>query len=351
MTSLLRWPDRLDDWRPPAHWRKIRTIDAHTGGEPLRIIVDGLPDLPGNTILARRRYLRENLDSIRTTLMWEPRGHADMYGCLITKPVTAGADFGVLFMHNEGYSSMCGHGIIAVTKVAVELGLVSMHKPVTQVKIDTPSGLVTSFAHVESETVTSVTFRNVPSFAAGLDESIDVPGIGAVSYDLAFGGAYYAFVDVNQVDLECLPKHHAALIDIGMRIKHAIMQTRTITHPFEDDLSFLYGAIFIGSPVDTSSHSRHVCVFAEGELDRSPTGTGVSARMALLAARDEIASDETVVIESIIGSKFTGRIVEETTFGDYLAVIPEVGGSAYITGRHEFLIDPNDPWCDGFILR
>ncbi|MDH3889690.1 MAG: proline racemase family protein [candidate division Zixibacteria bacterium] len=351
MKAPFLWPRCADDWEPPAHWLKIRTIDAHTGGEPLRIILDGFPELPGKTILDRRRYLLENLDHLRTTIMWEPRGHADMYGCLTTPPVTEGSDFGVLFMHNEGYSSMCGHGIIAVTKVAVELGLVSKSVPVTQVRIDTPSGLVTSFAHLEDESVTSVSFRNVASFAQALNETIELPELGAVSYNLAFGGAFYAFVDAAQVGLECVPEHYAALIDTGMRIKRAIMQSRPVIHPFEPDLSFLYGTIFTGPPADKSSHSRHVCIFAEGEVDRSPTGTGVSARLALLAARNEIALDETVVIESIIGSKFTGRIVEETTFGEQSAVIPEVGGSAYITGRHEFLIDPNDPRRDGFILR
>ncbi len=323
----------------------------HTGGEPLRIITSGYPDLPGDTILARRKYAKENLDHLRTALMWEPRGHADMYGCIITPPVTDSADFGVLFLHNEGYSSMCGHGIIAVTRYAVESGLIKPKEPITTVGIDTPSGLVTSHARVSGGKVTSVFFHNVPSFVVALDEVIDVPELGPVRYDLAFGGAFYAYVNAADVGLTCLPENHDGLIEKGMQIKRAIMKAREIPHPFEKDLSFLYGTIFTGPPVDPGSHSRNVCVFAEGEVDRSPTGTGVSARMAIHFARNEIKPGEPIVIESIVGSKFTSRVHSETTFGPYSAVIPEVEGMAWFTGCHEFAIDPADPFNKGFIFR
>ena len=343
--------DKMMDWQPPDHWLKITTIDCHTAGEPLRIITGGFPDLPGETILARRRYAREHLDYLRTALMWEPRGHADMYGCVVTPPVSPEADLGVLFMHNEGYSSMCGHGIIGLTKVVLETGLLPATAPETVVKIDTPAGLVTAHARLDGGRVESVYFHNVPSFVLALDESVDVPGLGRVHYDLAFGGAFYAYVQAAEVGLTCTPDNFRALIEKGLAIKRAIVASRAIPHPFEPDLSFLYGPIFIGPPRGPGAHSRNVCVFAEGEVDRCPTGTGVSGRLAIHHARGEIGVGEPIVVESIIGTRFTGRVVETTTFGPYPAVIPEVEGTAHITGRHEFLIDPDDPLRDGFILR
>jgi trans-L-3-hydroxyproline dehydratase len=341
----------------------VTTLDAHTGGEPFRIITGGYPDLPGDTILARRRYAMEHLDHLRTMLMWEPRGHADMYGCIVTPPVSpranvsAEADVGVLFMHNEGYSTMCGHGIIALTKVVLETGLLPLTGPETVVKIDTPAGLVTAYARVTGGHVQSVYFHNVPSFVLALDETVEVPGLGEIRYDLAFGGAFYAYLRAGDVGLACTPEHFRAFIETGLAIKRAIVADREIPHPFEEDLSFLYGPIFIGPALGETTHSgmvkrsRNVCVFAEGEVDRCPTGTGVSGRLAIHHARGEIDVDEPIIVESIIGSRFTGRIVETTTFGPYPAVIPEIEGTAHITGRHEFLIDPDDPLRYGFILR
>ncbi len=341
----------LRRWRPPKDWQRITAIDLHTGGEPFRVISGGFPDLGGTTILERRRTVRERYDRLRTALMWEPRGHADMYGCLITPPVTPGADIGVLFMHNEGYSTMCGHGIIALTKVALETGLVPIRGRETTVRIDSPAGLITACGVVSGNTVERVRFRNVPSFVLALDESVEVPGLGRVRYDLAFGGAFYAFVDAGEAGVDCTPEGFRSLIDRGMRIKRAVMQHRPIPHPFEADLSFLYGTIFVGPPREGGAHSRNVCIFAEGEVDRSPTGTGVSARLAIHHARGDVPVGERIVIESIIGSRFGGRVVETTTFGPHAAVIPEVDGTAHITGRQEFLIDPADPLRDGFILR
>ncbi len=343
--------ERMRDWTPPADWLKITTVDCHTAGEPFRVITGGYPKLPGDTILARRRYARDHFDHLRTALMWEPRGHADMYGCIVTPPVSPGADLGVLFMHNEGYSTMCGHGIIGITKVALETGMLPMTAPETVVKIDTPAGLVTAHARVDGSHVQSVYFHNVPSFVLALDETVEVPGLGAVRYDLAFGGAFYAYLQAADVGLTCTPEHFRAFIDTGLAIKRAIVATRETPHPFEEDLSFLYGPIFIGPPLGEGAHSRNVCIFAEGEVDRCPTGTGVSGRLAIHHARGEIGLDEPIVVESIIGSRFTGRIVATTAFGPYPAIIPEVEGAAHITGRHEFLIDPEDPLRDGFILR
>jgi trans-L-3-hydroxyproline dehydratase len=341
----------IKNWSPPDHWLKITTIDAHTEGEPFRVVISGWPDLPGETILARRRYAKEKLDYLRTALMWEPRGHADMYGCLITPAVTPGADLGVLFMHNEGFSTMCGHGIIGLATVVLETGILPRIEPETILKIDTPAGLVTAQARVIEGRVRSVRFRNVPSFVLALDETVEAPGLGKVRYDLAFGGAFYAYVQAESVGLTCTPEHYRPLIEKGIAIKRAIMASRSIPHPFEADLSFLYGTIFIGLPLDEWAHSRNVCVFAEGEVDRSPTGTGISGRLAIHYARREIDLGQPIVVESIIGSRFTGRVVETTTFGPYPAIIPEVEGTAHITGRHEFFINPDDPLRNGFILR
>jgi proline racemase len=342
---------KMRSWVPPKHWLKITTVDAHTAGEPFRVITGGYPELPGDTILERRRYARDHFDHLRTALMWEPRGHADMYGCIVTPPVSPGADIGVLFLHNEGYSTMCGHGIIGIAKVALETGLLPMKEPETVVGIDTPAGLVTAHAQVAGGQVSSVRFHNVPSFVVALDEMVQVPGLGRILYDLAFGGAFYAFVQAGDAGVTCTPQDFRPLIEKGVAIKRAIVANRSITHPFEEDLSFLYGPIFIGPPLGAGAHSRNVCVFAEGEVDRCPTGTGVSARLAIHHARGEISVGEPMLVESIIGTTFTGRIVDTTTFGPYAAIIPQVEGTAHITGRHEFLIDPDDPLQDGFILR
>jgi proline racemase len=341
----------MEEWRPPNDWLKITTIDAHTAGEPFRVITGGYPDVPGDTILARRRFAMTHLDHLRTVLMWEPRGHADMYGCIVTPPARAEADIGVLFMHNEGYSTMCGHGIIGIVKVALETGLVPLASPETVVRIDAPAGAITAYAHVVGGEVQSVRFHNVPSFVVALDGTVQVPGLGTVRYDLAFGGAFYAFVKASDVGLSCTPQDFLGLIEAGVAIKRAVAASRPIPHPFEPDLSFLYGTIFVGPPLEAGAHSRNVCVFAEGEVDRCPTGTGVSARLAIHHARGEIGVNERIVVESIIGTRFAGRIVELTAFGPHAAIIPEIEGSAYITGRHEFLVDPKDPLREGFILR
>jgi proline racemase len=343
--------EEMRRWRPPERWARITTVDAHTAGEPFRVVTGGYPEPVGDTMLERRRYARDHLDHLRTALMWEPRGHADMYGCVVTPPVSPEADIGVLFLHNEGYSTMCGHGIIGIATVALETGLLPITEPETTVRIDTPAGLVTAVAHVAGGRVRRVRFRNVPSFVVALDAEVEVPGLGRIVYDLAFGGAFYAFVPASSMGLTCTPEDFDRIIELGMAVKRAVMAARSVPHPFEEDLSFLYGTIFVGPPLGEGAHSRNVCVFAEGEVDRCPTGTGVSARLALHHARGEIGVGQAMVVESILGTRFTGRILEVSTFGPHEAVVPELEGAAYITGRHDFLLDPNDPLRHGFILR
>ena len=341
-------------FQAPSDWPAIRTIDMHTGGEPLRVILNGLPELEGDSVLAYRRYMKENYDRYRTALMFEPRGHADMYGCVLVPPNDDGADFGILFLHNEGYSTMCGHAVIAITKLAVEMGWVARKAPETPVVIDAPCGRIYAFAKVKEEQVTGVYFHCVPSFVLGLDLKVEVPGLGTVTYDLAYGGAFYAYVNADQLDISLDRENVQEHIEKGMAIKRAVMAfNQAVTHPFEADLSFLYGTIFISEKtLNPTSHSRNVCVFAEGEVDRCSTGSGVSGRMAIHHARKQIKQgDAPFVIESILGTTFKGSVVTTEDFGPYSAVIPQVEGTAHIVGQNQWLLDPDDPLRDGFILR
>jgi len=339
------------DWKPPPNWLVVRTIEAHVAGEPLRVITEGLPLIPGRTMLEKRRYAREHLDKLRTALMWEPRGHADMYGCIMTEPVSPDSHFGVLFLHNEGFSTMCGHGIIGLVTVALETGLVKDKSEKPVLKIDTPAGRVRASAEISGGRVRSVSFLNVPSFVYALNREVNAPGIGRVPYDVAFGGAFYAFCRAADWGVSLVPENFRRVIEVGMLVKRAVMQELPIHHPFEKDLGFLYGTIIVGRAEDPAHHSRNVCIFADGEVDRSPTGTGLSARAALHYARGELGIGDSFVTESILGTSFKCRIVESTQFGPYEAVIPEITGSAHITGRNQLLIDPDDPLRYGFLLR
>jgi len=343
------------NFKIPSDWLQIKTIDMHTGGEPLRVIVDGFPELKGNNVLEYRRYCKENYDHLRTALMFEPRGHADMYGCILLPPNDDDGDFGIIFLHNEGYSTMCGHAIIAISTLAIEMNWIIVKEGDNVLKIDAPCGRITSFANVKNGKVTGVRFHCVPSFVVGLDREVDVKGIGKVIYDLAYGGAFYAYVDMakNNFNFDLSSESYRQLITTGMDIKHEVMKVdKEILHPFENDLSFLYGTIFIDNTKQNSGvDSRNVCIFAEGEVDRCPTGSGVSGRMAIHKKRGEIDYGETMSIESITNSVFTGSVVSEEDYGPFTAVIPQVEGTAYITGTQIFVIDPNDPMKEGFILR
>lgn len=336
-------------WQPPAHWTRITTVDMHTGGEPLRVITSGLPPIEGRTVLEKRRYFREHCDHLRTALMWEPRGHADMYGAVVTPSDTA--DFDVFFLHNEGYSTMCGHAILALIKLALETGLVRKGGDRPDLVINVPAGTVHGHAVMDADKVLEASFRNVPSFVYLRDQRVDVPGLGHVRFDVAYGGAFYAVVEAAPLSLELTAEDYTRLIDCGRRIKQAVMAHFPIEHPFETDLSFLYGTIFTGPALTSGHHSRNVTVFAEGEIDRSATGTGVSARAALHHTKGELRLDEKITIESILGSTMSVRAIEKTTFGTYDAIIPEVSGTSSFTGRHEFYFDPADALAKGFIFR
>ncbi len=329
---------------------RLTVVDAHTAGEPLRVIIGGFPELSGRTMLERRRQASRHHDRLRRLLMWEPRGHADMYGCILTAAPTSDGDVGVLFVHNEGFSTMCGHGIIGLVKVGLEFELFRPADP-NAIQIDTPAGRVVARAESRKGRVASVSFLNVPSFLLESGLIVQVPETGEVRCDIAFGGAFYAYVEAADAGLDLTPANHSRIIEAGRRIKQAVTEQYAIRHPKrESELDFLYGTIFV-QPGSGDAHSRHVCVFADGEVDRSPTGTGVSGRAAILHSGGQLETGRPILIESILGTCFGVEVVRETDVKGHPAVIPRVTGSAHVTGCAEFVLDPEDPLREGFLLR
>ncbi len=330
---------------------EIETIDLHVAGEPLRVIVNGFPEPAGATMLERRADSKNHHDELRRALMLEPRGHADMYGALPLPPASLDGDLGVLFLHNEGYSTMCGHGIIGLVTAGIEAGIFPVRDP-GRIRIDTPAGRVVARAAVDGGRVVSVAFRNVPSFVLLENRELRVPGLGRFAVDLAYGGAFYVYVETTELSVRLEPDNTAEIIAQGMAIKRAAEDGFEIRHPDgPSDLNFVYGTIFVERHPKGPVHSRNVCVFADGQIDRSPTGTGVSGRAAIHHARGELSAGESLEIESLIGTRFTVTCVEETTVGDRPAIIPEVSGRAFVTGRHRFTIDPDDPLRSGFLVK
>ena len=327
------------------------TIDAHAAGEPLRIVTSGAPRIPGATILEKRRWARDNMDHVRRALIHEPRGHADMYGCYVTEPVTVEADMGVIFMHNEGYSTMCGHGIIALATVAVAQELVPRVEPETRVGIDSPAGFIEAWVAWDGEKTGLVRFRNVPSFLYARDVAVTTPSFGEIRCDVAYGGAFYAYLDGAQVDLPVRPEHLAQLIALGDEVKHAVEAATDVVHPAERELAGIYGTIIHGPPRHPGSSQANVCVFADREVDRSPTGTGTAGRVAQLVARGELGIGDELVNESIVGTVFVGKALERTKVADLDAVVPEVSGRGHIVGFNQWVVDPDDPVGSGFFLR
>lgn len=327
------------------------TVDAHTGGEPLRIITAGAPRIPGGSILEKRDWARENLDHVRRALMLEPRGHADMYGCFVTEPTTPAADLGVIFMHNEGYSDMCGHGIIALATVAVKQGLVARTTPETRVGIDSPAGFIEAFVEWDGRRTGSVRFLNVPSFLYLRDLRITTPGFGELTVDIAFGGAFYAYLSGEQAGLEVVPARVNELVELGDQVKRAVMASTRIAHPLVPELNTLYGTIIDGPPRNRVNHQANICVFAEREVDRSATGTGTAGRVAQLVARGRLEIGEELRNESIIGSVMTGVAVRAERVGELDAVVPEVSGRAHITGFNQWVVEPGDELGAGFLVR
>ena len=350
--------EKFEQWQPnnsQESFLTINTLECHTGGEPLRIITSGFPGLKGKSILAKVEECKSNYDDLRRALMFEPRGHADMYGAIITDAERDDSHFGAIFIHNEGYSTMCGHAVIALTKTAVESGVVARTGDVTKVVIDVPCGQIHALAYSQGDVVKQVSFKCVPSFVYAKEQQIQVEGIGLVQFDIAYGGAFYAYVQASPLGLSLMPEQQEKLIDYGRKIKQAIIESTapelSITHPTTPELSFLYGVIFIDDSPNQGVHSRNVCIFADGELDRSPTGSGVSGRIALHHAKGQVALNEAIIIESILASPFSVQAIEALSFAGFDAVIPEVTGDAYVCGKGQWLINSEDPLRYGFLLR
>ena len=320
---------------------EIRTVDYHTAGEPFRIVTGGIEPPRGTTILDKRRDALEQLDHVRRLLVHEPRGHADMYGCFVVEPNDDGADLGVVFFHNAGYSTACGHGTIALVTWALDEGVVERREGETHVVVDVPSGRLETWATVENGRVRSVRFRNVPSFvwATGLEAA----GRGV---DVAFGGAFYASL-AERVEPGELPR----LIELGRELKRSLEASHDVVHPLEPELRDVYGVIFWQREGTSPLTQRNVTVFADGEVDRSPCGSGTSARLALLDASGRLARGDELRHLSIVGSEFSGRVTGEAEVAGRAAVVTEVEGSAHRTGRHVFELDPDDELGTGFLLR
>ncbi len=330
--------------------RRIRTIDAHAAGEPLRLVVEGFPAPAGASMLDKRAWVRRRHDGIRRALMREPRGHPDMYGAVLTEPVSPGAHAGVLFMHNEGYSTMCGHGVIAVVKIAIEQGLLHLSDPGADIVLDTPAGAVRARATLRDDSrVEAVSFVNVPSFVLRAGTPIDVDG-RVVPVDVAFGGAFYAIVDGEAAGVPIRREELARLRVLGGEIRDRADKAVDVVHPADRRLRGIYGTIFTGPPDAEGAHLRNVTVFADAQVDRSPCGTGTSAVMAVLDAMGLLDPAGRFVHESLIGTTFSGTVEDRTTVGDLPAIVPRIEGRAWITGRHEFELDDDDPLRDGFLL-
>jgi proline racemase len=324
-------------------------VDSHTEGMPTRVITGGIGVIPGRTMADRRAHFLEHLDHVRTLLMFEPRGHAAMSGAILQPPTRPDADWGVLFIEVSGCLPMCGHGTIGVATVLVETGMVEVVEPVTTVRLDTPAGLVVVEVAVQDGAARSVTLRNVPAYCDRLDAAVDVPGYGKVRYDLAYGGNFYAFVHLEELGLPFEREAKAELLDAGLAVMAAINAAAEPVHP-EDDRFRGVHHVYLAAPGSDARHSRHAMAIHPGWFDRSPCGTGTSARMAQLHARGELPLHQDFRNDSFIGTTFTGRLVEATTVAGRPAVVPTVTGRAWITGTAQYLLDPTDPFPGGFLL-
>ncbi len=326
----------------------LTVVDTHTLGEFTRIVVGGMPEIKGDTILEKQAYIREHYDYIRTALMLEPRGHRDMFGAIITDPVHEEADFGVVFMETEDYTNMCGHGSIGCSTMAVETGLVKAVEPYTEVVLDTPAGIVRASVRVENGKAIEVNIVNVPSFV--YKENLETVVAGKTyRYDLVFGGQFFPMVDVEQTGLAICKENAKELIDIGIGILHNVAKEQEMKHPFLP-ITNVTTMEFYGKPHDEDSDMSNIVVFGNYQADRSPCGTGTSAKLAMLYQSGELGVGDSIVNESFMGTKFTGRIQDVVQVGDYTAVIPEITGSAYLTGIGTYLIDPTDPLKYGFLI-
>lgn len=333
--------------------KQLTAIDSHTMGEPTRIIVSGIPVIPGKTMAEKKEYLIKNLDHIRTAVMHEPRGHNDMFGSIITAPCSDEADAGIIFMDGGGYLNMCGHGTIGAMTVLCELGYVEVKEPVTKVVLEAPAGLVRGEVKIENNKAKEVSFRNVPSFLYKPDIKINVPDVGEIKVDISFGGSFFCILEAAQIALDLSASNSKKILEVGMKILKSVNEQVEVKHPELPHINSIDLVEIYGPAKEKGSNLRNAVIFGEGQLDRSPCGTGTSAKIAMLYAKGEIKENELFVYESVIGTQFKGKIVEvlgKKSGYEYPLVIPEITASAYITGINQIFIDPDDPVKYGFTL-
>ena len=331
--------------------KSIHAVDSHTAGEATRVVVGGVPKIPGKSMPEKKQWLEDNLDYLRTAIMLEPRGHKDMFGSILTQPTVDEADYGIIFMDGGGYLNMCGHGTIGAMTVAVETGMVPVTEPVTKVVQEAPAGLIHGQVFVEDGKAKKVSFTNVPAFLYKRDQEVELPGYGKIRFDISFGGSFFAIVKAEQVGLEIVPENAAKLQDLGIHLRDIINKEIPVQHP---ELPHIHSVDLVEwwSKTETKGATLKNCVvFGQGQVDRSPCGTGTSAKMATLFAKGELKMGEKFFYESILGTIFEGEIVGKAKVGEYDAVIPQITGSAYITGFNHFVIDETDPVKYGFILK
>ncbi len=336
--------------------RLITTVDAHTAGENVRVITGGIPYIPGKTIVEKMEHCKKELDQLRTALMYEPRGYRAMFGCIVTAPTTKDADLGILFMGAPGYLDMCGHALIGATTVVIETGIIKATEPITVVKWDTGAGLITTTASVEHGRVQSVTFRSALSFLYKSSVPIKIHRLGKILVDISFGGVFTAIVSAKDLGIKVIPEYSDQILDLGERILDAVNEQIEVRHPDQPHIKTVDQVMITDDPVNRSANYRNAVVCCHGPpgckkaIDRSPCGTGTCARMAQLFSNGELKLNQEFIHESIIGTLFRGKLVEEVLVGDYQAAVPEVTGTAYVTGIHQFVLDRDDPLKYGFLL-
>lgn len=331
--------------------RGIHAVDSHTMGEPTRIVIGGIPQIHGETMADKKDYLEKNLDHLRTALMHEPRGHNDMFGSIITSSNNKEADFGIIFMDGGGYLNMCGHGSIGAATVAVETGMVEMQEPFTMIKMEAPAGIVKANVNVVKGKVNEVSIVNVPSFLYKEDAQIFVPSLDKnIKFDISFGGSFFAIVHAKELGVNVDVKDADRLKKLGIEIRNIINKEIKVEHPEKPYINTVDLVEIYDETSNPAANYKNVVIFGEGQMDRSPCGTGTSAKLATLFKKGHLKQDEEFVYESITGTVFRGRILDQVKVGDFDAIVPEITGSAYITGFNHFVIDAHDPLKHGFTI-
>jgi proline racemase len=332
--------------------KSIHAIDSHTVGEPTRIITSGIPRIPGSTMAEKKQYLEKNLDYIRTAVMNEPRGHNDMFGSILMEPISDKANFGIVFMDGGGYLNMCGHGSIGAASAIVETGMVDVVEPITRVVLEAPAGLIEAEVRVENDTVKEATITNVPSFLYKSDVQVYVPTVGMITLDIAYGGSFFAIVNIAQdsINLDICVENAHEIKELGMKIRDEVNKSIAVSHPYLPHIKSVDLVEFYGPAKNPKATMQNVVVFGAGQIDRSPCGTGTSAKLATLVAKGKLKLNEEFVYESITGTMFTGKAIQKVKIGEFDGIIPQITGRAYVTGFNHFIINDEDPLKYGFKL-